>query len=172
MSHPRKYAKLTWIMTSGRGVASVALRSLAIAAECLTNRREQEEVLQIFQKIKRETGWRVDFLQKELKQTWGWEETMATAPPTTLADSTLLAATTATPEFSTFQTSHLPAPYSNSQTQSQQSQYSQTRRLPQVVNPLMAVGDLANGHSFHPQFVPIPGQQVGRHHQFMVGNLR
>jgi hypothetical protein len=55
-----------------RGVASVALRSLAIAAECLTNRREQEEVLQIFTKIRQETGWNVGFVNKELKEKWGW----------------------------------------------------------------------------------------------------
>ncbi|KAL6710367.1 hypothetical protein ACN47E_009313 [Coniothyrium glycines] len=56
-----------------RGVASVALRSLAIAAECLTDRREQEEVLQIFDKIRQETGWRVGFVNTELKQKWGWD---------------------------------------------------------------------------------------------------
>ena len=55
-----------------RGVASVAIRSLAIAAECLTSRREQEEVLTIFEKIRKETGWRVSFLNKELKEKWGW----------------------------------------------------------------------------------------------------
>jgi hypothetical protein len=52
----------------------VALRSLAIAAECLENRREQEEVLQIFDKIRQETGWRVGFLFDELKEKWGWNE--------------------------------------------------------------------------------------------------
>ncbi|KAF2873309.1 hypothetical protein BDV95DRAFT_592701 [Massariosphaeria phaeospora] len=56
-----------------RGVASVALRSLAIAAECLTSRVEQEEVLEIFAKIRQETGWRVGFLNNELKSKWGWE---------------------------------------------------------------------------------------------------
>lgn len=55
-----------------RGVASVAIRSLAIAGECLTSRREQEEVLTIFEKIRKETGWRVAFLFKELKEKWGW----------------------------------------------------------------------------------------------------
>ena len=57
-----------------RGVASVALRSLAIAAECLVVRREQEEVLDIFEKIRKETGWKVGFLHKELKSKWGWQE--------------------------------------------------------------------------------------------------
>ena len=60
-----------------RGVASVAIRSLAIAAECLTNRREQEEVLQVFDKIRKETGWRVEFLHKELKEKWGWNHEQA-----------------------------------------------------------------------------------------------
>jgi hypothetical protein len=55
-----------------RGVASVALRSLAIAAECLVIRREQEEVLEIFEKIKTETGWKVGFINKELKAKWKW----------------------------------------------------------------------------------------------------
>ncbi|KAF2226933.1 hypothetical protein BDZ85DRAFT_293770 [Elsinoe ampelina] len=57
-----------------RGVASVALRSLAHAAECLTDRREQEEVLQIFTKINKETGWRIAFVFKELKERWGWKD--------------------------------------------------------------------------------------------------
>lgn len=56
-----------------RGVASVALRSLAIAAECLIVRREQEEVLEIFEKIRKETGWKVGFLNKELRAKWGWQ---------------------------------------------------------------------------------------------------
>ena len=57
-----------------RGVASVALRSLAIAAECLTVRREQEEVLSIFERIRKHTGWRVDYVKTELPQRWGWAE--------------------------------------------------------------------------------------------------
>jgi len=55
-----------------RGVASVALRSLAIAAECLTVRREQEEVLQLFVRIHKETGWRIGFIPKDLAKSWGW----------------------------------------------------------------------------------------------------
>ncbi|KAF2143900.1 uncharacterized protein K452DRAFT_307252 [Aplosporella prunicola CBS 121167] len=57
-----------------RGVASVAIRSLSIAAECLTTRREQDEVLQILDKIRQETGWRVGFINAELKKAWGWPE--------------------------------------------------------------------------------------------------
>jgi len=57
-----------------RGVASVCLRSLHHASEVLTDRREQEEVLGIFDKINKETGWRIGFVYKELKEKWGWNE--------------------------------------------------------------------------------------------------
>lgn len=56
------------------GVASIAIRSLAHAGEVLTDRREQEEVMQIFEKINKETGWRIGFVYKELKEKWGWAE--------------------------------------------------------------------------------------------------
>lgn len=57
-----------------RGVASVAIRSLAHAAEVLTLRHEQEEVLRIFAKINKETGWKVGYVYGELKEKWGWNE--------------------------------------------------------------------------------------------------
>ncbi|KKZ63669.1 hypothetical protein EMCG_02037 [[Emmonsia] crescens] len=63
-----------------RGVASVSLRCLAIAAECLTNRQAQEEVLQIIDKIIKETGWQVAFLRGELMEKWGWSNNN-TSPP-------------------------------------------------------------------------------------------
>lgn len=56
-----------------RGVASVAIRSLAHAAEVLKERHEQEEVVRIFEKINRETGWRIGFVYAELRAKWGWE---------------------------------------------------------------------------------------------------
>ena len=62
------------MLTQLSGVASVAIRSLAIAAECLVSRREQEEVLEIFDRIQKETGWRTGFLHKELKDKWGWNK--------------------------------------------------------------------------------------------------
>lgn len=58
--------------TTDRGCASVALRSLAIAGECLTVRREQEEVLEIFKRIHRDTGWRIGFIPHTLRAKWGW----------------------------------------------------------------------------------------------------
>ena len=57
-----------------RGVASVAIRSLAHAAEVLTDRVEQEEVMRVFERINKETGWRIGFVYKDLKDKWGWNE--------------------------------------------------------------------------------------------------
>lgn len=58
-----------------RGVASASIRCLAVAGENLTSRPEQEEVLEIFEKIKKETGWRVAFIGDNLKEKWGWTTT-------------------------------------------------------------------------------------------------
>ena len=55
-----------------RGVASIALRCLHHAAECLTNRREQEEVLRIFTRIHKDTGWRINFIPEDLMSKWKW----------------------------------------------------------------------------------------------------
>ncbi|RPA85129.1 hypothetical protein BJ508DRAFT_13414 [Ascobolus immersus RN42] len=63
-----------------RGVASVAIRSLAIAAECLTARREQEEILEILSRINKEAGWRVDYIGDALKHKWGWQKPVSSAP--------------------------------------------------------------------------------------------
>ena len=57
-----------------RGVATGSIRCLAVAGEFLTERREQEEVLQIFDQIKKETGWRVTFIHDDLKEKWGWNK--------------------------------------------------------------------------------------------------
>ncbi|KAM5481349.1 hypothetical protein MaudMau93_007181 [Microsporum audouinii] len=55
-----------------RGVASVSIRCLVIAAECLVNRASQEQVLEIMDKILKETGWKIGALQQDLMQKWGW----------------------------------------------------------------------------------------------------
>ena len=57
-----------------RGVASIALRCLHHAAECLTSRREQEEVLEILTRIHKETGWRINFIPEGLMKRWGWSD--------------------------------------------------------------------------------------------------
>lgn len=78
-----------------RGIASVALRPLAAAAELLTEREEQKEVIEIVRRISRETGWGVNFLLKELPAKWGWnsgnqQQETSQAPPTSLLTTTLL----------------------------------------------------------------------------------
>src|SRR4051794_9554949 len=56
--------------TTDRGVASVAIRSLAIAGGVLTIPRERDEVLAILDRINRESGWRLEKVLAELKTAW------------------------------------------------------------------------------------------------------
>ncbi|KAG7133545.1 Transcription activator AMTR1 like protein [Verticillium longisporum] len=58
--------------TRDRGIASVAIRSLAIASAVLTDPREQEEVLCILERIQTESGWGLGSVVGELKRGWGW----------------------------------------------------------------------------------------------------
>lgn len=60
-----------------RGIAAASIRCLAVAAEHLTVRREQEEVFEIFERIRVETGFRVAFINDELKEKWGWNANTA-----------------------------------------------------------------------------------------------
>ncbi|PIG79950.1 C6 zinc finger domain protein [Aspergillus arachidicola] len=55
-----------------RGVASLSIRFLAVAAECLATREAQEEVFGIFDDIAKETGWRSEQVKEGLQQAWGW----------------------------------------------------------------------------------------------------
>lgn len=45
-------------------------------------RREQEEVLQIFSRIHKETGWRIGFIPKDLSEKWGWNLESSPSLPT------------------------------------------------------------------------------------------
>lgn len=71
-----------------RGVASVSLRCLAIAAECLADRRSQEEVLNTFEKIIKETGWRAGLIRSELMEIWGWNPPQPDRPQATTSSIT------------------------------------------------------------------------------------
>jgi hypothetical protein len=153
-----------------RGVASVALRSLATAAECLEDHREQEEVLEIFAKIKKETGWRVTFIQKELKEKWGWEAPEPLPQPSSLLQSaTMLNQNLDPPHYNRYQGQHQaqqqqqPNP---NQAQVQRPQQQQpSRRLPVLVNPLMAAADLnSHAHPYHPHYVSAPQQHQQHQH--------
>ncbi|KAL3418464.1 hypothetical protein PVAG01_10180 [Phlyctema vagabunda] len=134
-----------------RGVASVALRSLAIAAECLEVRREQEEVLDIFEKIRKETGWKVGFLNKELKSKWGWPSE-ADAQQQMMAQQNSLAQFF--PNTSQSTTSLPPAPPPAAPPQ----------RPPQgVMNPLLRTADFSLPNHPYQQYYQPPTQQ---HNQF------
>ncbi|KAF8241606.1 hypothetical protein K440DRAFT_641795 [Wilcoxina mikolae CBS 423.85] len=150
-----------------RGVASVALRSLATAAECLTDRREQEEVLDIFTKIRKETGWRVNFVLKELRESWGWE----VVEPTLMQQSVPAALNQHRnqPQYSQFQPQQQEIELWQQQHQHQQEreqlqhqhQHQHHRRL---VNPLELN---SHAHPYHPHYVSAPQE----HHQYHVQRL-
>ncbi|KAI9821807.1 MAG: hypothetical protein M1827_002388 [Pycnora praestabilis] len=144
-----------------RGVASVALRSLAIAAECLVIRREQEEVLQIFEKIRKETGWRVGFLKTELPEKWGWqtEETLNQQqqshqmPTAMMQNPALQSFPYQSSSQSASQTSLPPAPPIQ-------------RRIPSgIMNPLMASADFSSQHHPYQSYYVAPNQHL-HHNQY------
>ncbi|ENH75174.1 Transcriptional regulatory protein moc3 [Fusarium oxysporum f. sp. cubense race 1] len=70
--------------TTDKGVATVAIRCLAIAAAVLTNPNEQDEVLEILDRFNSTNGWRLGAVEMELKRKWGWERMkMPTSSPKT-----------------------------------------------------------------------------------------
>lgn len=71
--------------TKDNGIASVAIRSLAISAAVLRDRREQEEAVVILERIKRETGWRLGKVYGELGREWGWVPDPALTPAASAA---------------------------------------------------------------------------------------
>lgn len=111
-----------------RGVASVSIRCLAIAAECLTTRETQEEVLEMLDKIIKETGWQVGFLKSELQEKWGWTRRGSTSDSNMGGGSAL-------------NTSLPPVP-------------SQPRLPAGIVNPLMATADFSmENHPYQNHYV-------------------
>lgn len=148
-------------LTPSRGVASVAIRSLAIAAECLVVRREQEEVLQIFDKIKKETGWRVGFLHKELKDKWGWNQDEALqAQQQSLMPSV---APTITSYAQYPSTSQAPPPSSLPPAPPVQ------RRVGGIVNPIFANADFSSQPHPYQSYYVAPNQppnQQANHTQY------
>lgn len=53
-------------------------------------REAQEEVLEILDKIIKETGWRVGFLKSELQEKWGWIPSSNTPGGNSLTAGSLL----------------------------------------------------------------------------------
>ncbi|KZF23151.1 hypothetical protein L228DRAFT_267168 [Xylona heveae TC161] len=150
-----------------RGVASVALRSLAIAAECLVARREQEEILQIFDKIRKETGWRVGFLNKELKDKWGWQDeeevcqptpTRPQAPPQNPIPQAIMQSSASLQSFPF----HTPA---SAQQPPVAPTPPATQRIPSgIMNPLMATADFSSQHHPYQSYYVAPNQQTHQNH--------
>lgn len=62
--------------SADRGIASVAVRSLAIASSVLTDPDEQNEVMAILERINKDTGWKLGKVVIDLKRVWGWEKKM------------------------------------------------------------------------------------------------
>lgn len=62
------------------GIALVALRSLAIGAAALIERREQEEALKILIDVNKQRGRGLGSLESELKRAWGWERPVLPSP--------------------------------------------------------------------------------------------
>ncbi|KAI9862079.1 MAG: hypothetical protein M1813_004853 [Trichoglossum hirsutum] len=139
-----------------RGVASVALRSLAIAAECLIDRREQEEVLQIFEKISKETGWRIGFIHKELKQKWGWiDEEALRQQQQQQQQQQQIGSSGVLQSFQQYQSSSQssnlpPAPA--------------VRRFAGITNPLMASADFTSQHHPYQSYYVAPNQHPHHNH--------
>lgn len=70
--------------TTDKGVATVAIRCLAIAAAVLTNPDEQDEILEVLDRFNSTNGWRLGAVEMELKREWGWERMkMPTSSPKT-----------------------------------------------------------------------------------------
>ncbi|KAI0198103.1 hypothetical protein F4808DRAFT_268155 [Astrocystis sublimbata] len=66
-----------------RGVASVSIRSLALVSEVLTDGAEQQEVVDILERIDRETGWKLGDVVKGLKKKWEQERHRIETPSLT-----------------------------------------------------------------------------------------
>ena len=58
--------------TKDRGISSAAIRCLAATGPALTEYAEQQEVLGILSDLGSRSGWRVNRLKEDLKNTWGW----------------------------------------------------------------------------------------------------
>lgn len=153
MDHARLICGIT-AHVKDRGVASVAIRSLAIAGECLIDRREQEEVLEVFEKIQKETGWRVGFLGQELRTKWGWQpegtpQQISVVPQNSLAQ--FFPSTTQAPS-----TSLPPAPPPPS------------RSMPGgILNPLLAKADFSLPNHPYQQYYQPPNQHSQFTHNYM-----
>ena len=142
-------------MVEYSGVASVSLRCLAIAAECLVNRTSQEEVIDILDRTIKETGWQVAFIQRELIAKWGWNNAMTHVSPEDQQQPPLPVATApSTDLYSSLLNSPLPS------SQAPPPSISQG-----IVNPLMAAADFSfEEHPYQAHYVAPQNAHLGSYH--------
>jgi hypothetical protein len=118
----------------------------------LVDRREQEEILEIFNKIQKETGWRIAALTKELKSKWRWADEVQ---PQMMAQQNSLAqffpTTTQAPT-----TSLPPAP-------------PQPRSIPSgILNPILSKADFSlPNHPYQSHYQPPNQHHHASHINFM-----
>lgn len=138
------------------GVGSIAIRSLAIAAECLVVREEQEEVLQIFDRIRRETGWRVSFINQELKEKWGWnsEEALQQQQQHGMLHST----GTVFQPFSQYPVTSSSSSVPPAPAPAQAPAPAVQMRVGGIMNPLMATADFSSQHHPYQSYYVAPNQ--------------
>ena len=138
-----------------RGVASAAIRCVGIASECLSDFREQTEILSILKKIKKETGWRIDFLEPELRKKWGWTDDYVRQMQNAYG-------------MSMDYTYHPSPPQSVASTNSSPSQ--QPQRLPSIpqgiINPTMRMADFNNPTHAYQNYWVAPNQSHNDAHYF------
>ncbi|KAE8159376.1 hypothetical protein BDV40DRAFT_273517 [Aspergillus tamarii] len=116
------------------GVASLSIRFLAVAAECLATREAQEEVFGIFDDIAKETGWRSEQVKEGLQQAWGWNPAQQHQPVS--ADPNALPLLNDHHTFDIDPTSTL------------------LKMPPGVVNPIMAFADFSmDNHPYQDHYV-------------------
>ncbi|KAF1985073.1 hypothetical protein K402DRAFT_117502 [Aulographum hederae CBS 113979] len=176
-----------------RGVASVALRSLAIAGECLTVKREQQEVLEIFNRISKETGWRIGFVNKELPEKWAWSkeeteeffENLTGQPSERQQMQQQLSHVSAPPQMQPQAQYQVPAPMAQQQHQHPHQQPHQQQQQPPattlppppptmpripsgILNPMLATADFSMPqHPYQSHWVaPIAPQSNLSHHLY------
>ncbi|KAI2830016.1 transcriptional regulator family: Fungal Specific TF [Aspergillus niger] len=116
-----------------RGVASLSIRFLAIAAECLATREAQQEALGILEDIIKQTGWEAEHVKQELQEAWGWSDSHG--PPMHMSEDILALFNSDHP----LAADHTPA----------------RPKVPAgVINPLMATADfLMENHPYQDYYV-------------------
>ncbi|PLN86005.1 hypothetical protein BDW42DRAFT_159851 [Aspergillus taichungensis] len=115
-----------------RGIAGLATRFLALAAESFRTRETQEETLKILDDIATRTGYSTESIKHDLQEVWGWKSAGCSSieSPSTYA----------APNFTS--------------SDSFGSVYTQLKMPPGIVNPIMACADFSmDNHPYQGYYV-------------------